>query len=108
MKLYHSTTTPIIGEFKIKGNCGYGCYFAKKIKYSKTFGDITYSVNINPKNTLVINDNDVKQYKIFNINKEWFDKYISLGYDSIAWCRNGILTEFIVLNSIIIKSFELI
>lgn len=108
MNLYHSTTSPISKNFRIKGNCGYGAYFAKTIKDSKTFGDITYKVKIEAKKTFVIHDNDVKKYKFFNIDKEWYDKYISLGFDSIAWYKKGVLKEFIALDETIIKKFEVI
>ena len=108
MVLYHSTSRVLIGSFKIKGSCGYGSYFAKSKKDSKTFGDMTYKVKITPLNPLVINDNEIKNYNFFNISKESYDTYIKNGYDSIAWYKNGLLKEFIVLNTTIIKSRELI
>lgn len=103
--LYHSTTSPIIGNFRVSNRYGfYGIYFAKSKSKSKTFGDITYKVSVNPKNTLVINDNEVKKYNFFNISKESYDKYISDGYDSIAWYKNGVLQEFVVLDNKIISN----
>ena len=60
MILYHSTTNYISKNFKIKGNSGYGIYFAPNIKDSKTFGDITYKCKIIPIKTLKFNDNEVK------------------------------------------------
>jgi hypothetical protein len=106
MTLYHSTTQPISGQFRIKGNAGYGVYFAKSIKDSKTFGDITYKVKICPQNTLIFNDNEVKGKGFFNMSKEFYDKYISEGYDSLLWYRNGRFQEFIALKPEIIIDYE--
>jgi len=101
MILYHSTTTPI-NEFRIKGNCGYGVYFASAKKYSQTFGDITYRVKLTPNNTLIFNDNEVRGKGFFNMSELQFNDYIKAGYDSLAWYRKGKLAEFIALTTDII------
>ena len=106
MTLYHSTTQPIIGEFRVKGNAGYGVHFAKSIKDSKTFGDITYKVKIRPQHTLIFHDNEVKGKGFFYMSKEFYSKYISYGYDSLLWYRNGRFQEFIALNPEIIIDYE--
>ncbi len=108
MTLYHSTTHPIIGKFRIKGNCGYGVYFARTIRDSRTFGDITYKVNVLPKKTLIFNDNEVSGKGFFNMSRDIYDRYISDGYDSVAWYRKGRLQEFIVLRTDIISDYEII
>lgn len=105
--LYHSTTQVISGQFRIKGNCGYGAYFAKSIKDSRTFGDRTYKVKICPKNTLIFHDNEVKGKGFFNMSKELYDKYTSDGYDSLLWYRNGRFQEFIALKAEIIVSYDI-
>ena len=91
----------------MRGNSGFGCYFARTISDSQTFGDITYKVRLLPKHTLIFNDNEVKGKGFFNMSKEMFDKY-SKHYDSIRWNQKGKLKEFLVLNTDIIKSYELI
>lgn len=108
LNLYHSTTQIILGDFKIKGNCGYGAYFARTKKDSLTFGDITYKVKIKPLNTLIFNDNEVKEKGFFNMSESIFNSYISLGYDSIAWLKNNKLKEFIVLDKNIITDKTII
>jgi len=109
LNLYHSTTNPLGTDgFRMKGNAGYGAYFAKTVRDSRTFGDITYKVKICPENTLVFNDNEVKGKGFFNMNKETYDKYISKGYDSLAWYKGGVLKEFIVLKKSIIIDYEYI
>lgn len=108
MTFYHSTTVPISGQFRIKGNAGYGAYFSKSIKYSKTFGDITYKVKICPQNTLTFHDNEVKGKGFFNMTKEFYDKYISEGYDSLLWYRDGKIQEFVALKPEIIVDYEVI
>jgi hypothetical protein len=106
-KLFHSTTNPISGEFRVKGkNNSNGIYFARTPKDSKTFGDITYKANIEPKNTLILNDNEVRKYKFFNIDEASLKEYLDKGYDSIAWYQNGKLKEFVVLDNSIIKNYD--
>ena len=108
MKLYHSTTSilPSCG-FKVKGNCGYGIYLAKSRKYSRHFGDITYSVNVQPKNTLRFDDNEVRGKGFFNMTEVHFNNYLNNGYDSLVWYRNGKIAEFIVLDTGIIKEWSI-
>lgn len=109
LRLYHSTTTPIGNTFRVQGkNNSWGIFFAKTKKYSQTFGDITYKVLIEPKNTLILNDKEVMKTPFFNMNKEQYDNYINQGYDSIAWYRQGELTEFIVLDPNIIKDKDIV
>ena len=103
MNLIHCNTTPIFGTPKIKGNCGYGFYLAKSIKVAKTFGDIVTRYKVTPKNTLCFYDNEIKGKGFFNMDKITFDNYISLGYDSLAWYKNGKLQEFIALNTNILE-----
>lgn len=107
MKLYHWSTN-VVTEPRIKGNCGYGFYMAKNKKYSRLFGDILHRVIVKPENTLTFNDREVKQHAFFNIDKEHYDDYISAGYDSLAWYRNGELCEFIALKPEIIRDIEVI
>jgi len=108
IKLFHSTTTPIFGDFKMRGGAGYGAYFAKDKKVSMTFGDIIYKVTLNPKNTLVFNDNEVKGTGFFNMTKEKYEEYLSKGYDSLQWNRKGKLQEFIALKPEIILDKEFV
>lgn len=108
MTLYHSTTRPISGQFDIKGNSGYGAYFSKSLKYTKSVGDISYKVKICPQNSLIFHDNEVRGKGFFNMSKEYYDKYISDGYDSLIWYRNGKLLEFIALKPEIIINYEMI
>lgn len=107
MILYHSTTRPLIGEPKIKGRCGYGFYLAGSKKDSKTFGDLTYKINVQPKRRLDIVDNEVKGYNFFNMSEESFKEYSSK-YDCMVWSQNGRIKEVIVLDSSIIRSRSLI
>ena len=107
MKLYHWSTN-IVTEPRIKGNCGYGFYLAKNKNYSRIFGDMLHKVTVSPKKTCIYNDSEVKGHAFFNIDKEHYDEYISQGYDSLAWYRNGKLTEFVVLKPEIIKDIEFI
>jgi len=107
MKLYHSTSKHIRNQFKIIGNCGYGVYFARTKRDSMTFGDLTYKVDIKPINTLVINDNDIKNYNFFNITLDSYKNYIKK-YDSLQWNKNGKLKEFVVLDISIIKNKTII
>jgi hypothetical protein len=102
--LYHSTTNPIAGKWKMKGNNGYGIYLAKSLKYSKTFGDITYKVIVIPKRTLIFNDNEVRGKGFFNMTEIKYKEFIK-NYDSLAWYRKGILQEFVVLDDKIIKDY---
>lgn len=108
LKLYHSTTKPISGEFKIKGTYGYGAYFAGTAKDSQTFGNITYEVKICPENTFVLKDSEVRGTQFYNMPKQVFEKYINDGYDSVAWYRGGKIKEFIVLVPNIVKDYEVI
>lgn len=108
MTLYHSTTHPIIGKFRIKGNAGYGVYFAGTIRKSRTFGDITYKVKVSPKRTLIFNDNEVSGKGFFNMSRDIYLSYISDGYDSVVWYRKGRLQEFIALNTDIIIDYNII
>lgn len=109
LSLYHSTTSPISGEWRVRGkNDSWGIFLTKNKKYSQTFGDLTYRVKIDPKNTLILKDNEVRKNPFFNMNKDQYDNYIKQGYDSIAWYRKDILTEFIVLDPSIIKDYNLI
>jgi hypothetical protein len=108
---YHSTNSPLVGNFKIKGKDFYGIYLSPSLKYSKNYGYITYKVTINPKKTLVINDTkptdeNVKKLNFFNITKPMYDDLISRGYDSISWSRKGKLLEFIILDISIIKNVK--
>lgn len=108
LKLYHSSTNIISGDFKMSGkNNSWGVFFSPKIKYSQGFGDMTYDVTVEPKNTLVLQDKEAMQNPFFNITKEQYDKYVKDGYDSIAWYRGGELTEFIALTNDIIKNKDL-
>lgn len=107
MKLYHWSTN-VVTEPRIKGNCGYGFYMAKNKKYSRLFGNILHKVTVKPENTLNFYDKDVKKNAFFNIDKQNYEKYISGGYDSLAWYRNGELCEFIALKPEIIKDIEVV
>lgn len=103
LNLYHSTANMLIGDFRIRNISGfYGVYFASSKRDSKVFGDRTYKVSIKPKNTLIIQDNEVKKYNFFNISKESYEKYIEDGFDSIAWYQKGKIKEFVVLDTKII------
>ena len=109
VRLYHSTTSPISGDFRVKGkNNSHGIFFAAKKAYSKVFGDITYKVKIEPKNTLVLNDNEVARTPFFNIKENELKDYLDKGYDSIAWNKGGKLQEFIVLDNSIIKDRDIV
>jgi hypothetical protein len=108
MKLYHATTRTIRNQFRIKGICGFGVYFAKTKRDAKTFGDLVYMVELKPKNTLTIHDNEIKKYNFFNITQQSFDEYRSNGFDSICWMKNGKIKEFIALDVDVIISKELI
>ena len=109
VRLYHSTTSPISGDFRVKGkNNSHGIFFAAKKAYSKVFGDITYKVKIEPKNTLVLNDNEVAKTPFFNIKENELKDYLDKGYDSIAWNKGGKLQEFIVLDNSIIKDRDIV
>ena len=105
MTLYH-WSTHVVTEPRIKGICGYGFYLAKNKKYSRACGDMLHKVVVCPQNTLVFNDAEVKKNAFFNIDKTHYDNYISQGYDSLAWYKNGVLCEFIALVPEIIKSIE--
>jgi len=108
LKLYHSSTNIISGDFRMSGkNNSWGVFFSPKTKYSQGFGDMTYNVTVEPKNTLVLQDKEAMQNPFFNITKEQYDKYVKDGYDSIAWYRGGELTEFIALTNDIIKNKDL-
>lgn len=102
LSLYHSSHTPLIGQIRIRGNCGYGAYFARTKAYSKVFGDITYKVRLRPKNTLTFEDSGVKGAGFFNMDKLRYNSYVKAGYDSLAWYRGGKLMEFIALDASII------
>ena len=105
MTLYH-WSTHVVTEPRIKGICGYGFYLAKNKKYSRACGDMLHKVVVCPQNTLVFNDAEVKKNAFFNIDKQHYDNYISQGYDSLAWYKNGVLCEFIALVPEIIKNIE--
>ena len=107
MKLYHWSTN-VVTEPRIKGNCGYGFYMAKNKKYSRLFGNVLHKVTVKPENTFELFDKDVKKHAFFNIDKQHYDDYISKGYDSLAWYRNGELCEFVALKQEIIKDIEVI
>ena len=109
LSLYHGTTQALGSSgFRIKGNAGYGVYLAGDKRHSLKYGDMLYRVKVNPNNTLTFNDNEVWKKGFFNMSKEWYDKYISEGYDSIAWIVGGKIKEFIVLDLNIIKDFDYI
>lgn len=107
LSLYHGTTK-LLGSsgFRIKGNAGYGVYLAGDKKHSLKYGDILYKVKVRPKNTLTFNDNEVWRKGFFNMSKEWYDKYINDGYDSISWVVGGKIKEFIVLDLSIIVDID--
>lgn len=106
--MYHSTTSPIVGQFRMKGKSGYGAYFAKSSKDTEIFGDIKYKVKICPQNTLIFHDNEVRGKGFFNMTKEFYDKYISEGYDSLLWYRKGRFQELVVLRPEIIVDHEIV
>lgn len=107
LTLYHSTTSPIVGKFRMRGRNGWGAYFAKHKKDSKVFGDLTYKVKVCPNNTLVFHDNEVKGKGFFNMSKDVYDDYVSSGYDSLLWYRKGRFQELVVLDPNIIKDYDL-
>jgi len=111
IRYYHSNTTGLSGQFRLRNKSGFfGVYFSPSKKYSRTFGDQTYLVELSPKNTLVINNiSEFRNYgNIFNISKETHDKLISEGYDSVAWYRDGKLMEFVALDVDIIGEREIV
>lgn len=108
LNLFHSTTQPISGGFNVRGNAGYGIYLAKSKRISKVFGNIVYKVKVCPLNTLVFHDNEVKKKGFFNMSKKHYDDYISQGYDSLIWYRNGKFMEMVVLDPDIIEDYSII
>lgn len=105
--LYHSTTRPLSGKIRIEGKNNSFGFFCSPIKqYSKVYGDYTYKVKLKTTSKiLILKDRDVFKNPFFNITKKEFEQYIKK-YDIIEWYRKEKLTEVIILNPEIVKSYE--